>query len=169
MLMIGEDHHRAGGLDPGAPGCKADGVFDLHPAFHATSRPLGALDLCEARLQDDARFPWIVLIPRLPGANALEDVPPDRQAGLFQEILAAGRAVSAMGDFLGRPTARLNVGVLGNITPQLHVHVVGRRPDDEAWPGPVWGAGVSVAWREEMAAALARVARQSLARAGSGL
>lgn len=55
--------------------------------------------------------------------------------------MAAGNAVRALGAALGLAVEKLNVGALGNITPQLHVHVVGRRSDDPAWPGPVWGFG----------------------------
>jgi diadenosine tetraphosphate (Ap4A) HIT family hydrolase len=118
-------------------------MFELHPAFPATSEPLGDLALCHARLQADARFPWIVLIPRLPGARELEDLAADDRAGLMAEVVLAGAAVRAAGEALGRPVEKLNVGQLGNLTPQLHVHVVGRRPDDPAWPGPVWGAGAA--------------------------
>jgi diadenosine tetraphosphate (Ap4A) HIT family hydrolase len=115
--------------------------FSLHPALVATSEALGDLKLCHARLQSDARWPWIVLIPRMVGARELEHLSPVNRAQLTEEIVLAGAAVRAMGAALGRPVEKLNVGQLGNITPQLHVHIVGRRADDPAWPGPVWGSG----------------------------
>ena len=115
--------------------------FILSPAFLAGSVPLTSLALSEARLQADARWPWIVLIPRVGGLREIEDLSTADRARLMQEIVIAGRAVRAMGEALGRPVEKLNVGMLGNITPQLHAHVVGRRPDDAAWPGPVWGMG----------------------------
>jgi diadenosine tetraphosphate (Ap4A) HIT family hydrolase len=118
-------------------------MFTLAPAFATSSRPLAVLRLCEARLQLDARFPWLVLIPRVSGAVELEDLSPDDRARLTEEIVLAGRAVRAIGEALGRPSVKLNVGLIGNITPQLHAHVVGRRPDDAAWPGPVWGFGAA--------------------------
>jgi len=117
--------------------------FVLDPAFAAASHPLTSLGLCEARLQDDARFPWIILIPRIGGAVELEDLDTAQRAALLDEILAAGRAARAVGQALGRPVSKLNVGQLGNLTRQLHVHVVGRRVDDPCWPGPVWGQGTS--------------------------
>jgi diadenosine tetraphosphate (Ap4A) HIT family hydrolase len=131
-------------------------MFALDPAFATTSAALGELRLCHARLQQDARFPWIVLIPRRPGLRELEDLgAADRQA-VMDEILAAGRAVRAVGETLGRPVAKLNVGQLGNLTPQLHVHVIGRRPDDPAWPGPVWGHGAAQPYApNDLATALA--------------
>jgi diadenosine tetraphosphate (Ap4A) HIT family hydrolase len=120
--------------------------FILSPAFIATSVPLTSLGLSDARLQSDARWPWIVLIPRLSGAREIDDLSPADRARLMEEIVTAGRAVRAMGEALGRPVVKLNLGLLGNITPQLHAHVVGRRPDDAAWPGPVWGFGEAVAY-----------------------
>lgn len=117
--------------------------MEIAPAFLTTSEPLGELVLCHARLQADARFPWIVLIPRAAAARELDDLTPDERPLLMEEILAAGGAVRAVGLALGRQVEKLNVGQLGNVTPQLHVHVVGRRADDPCWPGPVWGQGAA--------------------------
>lgn len=137
-------------------------MADIDPAFLATSEALGELGLSHARLQADARFPWIVLIPRADDARELEDLTPKEREALMEEILRAGEAVRAVGEALGRPVAKLNVGQLGNLTPQLHVHVVGRRSDDAAWPGPVWGAGTAQPYgAEELTAAIA-AARKAL-------
>ena len=131
-------------------------MFSLDPAFVATSHELGALGLCHARLQADARFPWIVLIPRVAGAEELEDLSPEDRARLFDEVMAARAAVREVGEALGRPAPKLNLGQLGNVTRQLHVHLVGRRPDDSAWPGPVWGFGQAEPYAEaELRIALA--------------
>jgi diadenosine tetraphosphate (Ap4A) HIT family hydrolase len=118
-------------------------MFTLDPAFEAGSAALAALPFCEVRLQLDARFPWLILIPRVTGAREIEDLTPGGRVLLMEEIVLAGRAARAMGETLGRPVTKLNIGALGNVTPQLHVHVVGRRPDDLAWPGPVWGVGAA--------------------------
>ncbi len=127
--------------------------FSLAPAFAATSHPVADMTLCAARLQDDARWPWIVLIPRRMGARELEHLSPANRAQLMDEIVLAGAAVRAIGAALGRPIDKLNVGQLGNITPQLHVHVIGRRPDDAAWPGPVWGVGEAAPYAPDALAA----------------
>ena len=116
-------------------------MFATHPAFDAGSLALGSLGLSEVRLQLDSRFPWLILIPRVAGAREIEDLTPADRVQLTEEIVLAGRAVRAIGEALGAPVEKLNVGALGNVTPQLHVHVVGRRSDDVAWPGPVWGVG----------------------------
>ena len=124
--------------------------FILPPAFLESSTTLASLGLSEARLQADARWPWIVLVPRLDGAREIADLCVADRARLIEEITAAGHAVRAVGEALGRPVEKLNIGLLGNITPQLHAHVVGRRADDPAWPGPVWGAGEAVAYAPDM-------------------
>lgn len=131
-------------------------MFILDPAFEATSAFIADLGLCQARLQTDARYPWIVLIPRVAEARELEDLSAHDRARLMDEILAAGRAVRAVGEALGRPVEKLNVGALGNVTAQLHVHVVGRRRNDATWPDPVWGRGAAQAFEgANEAAALA--------------
>jgi diadenosine tetraphosphate (Ap4A) HIT family hydrolase len=128
----------------------------LDPAFLTTSEALGELVLCHARLQLDARFAWIVLIPRVEAAREIEDLAAGDRAALLDEIVRAGAAVRAVGQAVSRPVEKLNVGQLGNVTPQLHVHVVGRRADDPAWPGPVWGSGPARAYGPaELAIALA--------------
>ena len=121
-------------------------MFQLHPAFPPTSASLGDLPLCHARLQADARYDWVVLIPRIEGARELEDLSETDRIQLMAEIVLAGDAVRAIGAAMGRTVEKLNVGQLGNITPQLHIHVIGRRADDAAWPGPVWGHGKSLAY-----------------------
>lgn len=138
-------------------------MFELDPAFLASSEALASLPLCEARLQRDARFPWIVLIPRLQGVVELEDLTVEQGAMLLSEIGVASEAVRAIGAALGRPVEKLNVGQLGNITRQLHVHVVGRRTDDPCWPGPVWGQGTPEPYdgRREMVRQAARLALET--------
>ena len=126
---------------PGDDSLQGWGVFSLDPAFALSSIPLASLALCEVRMQSDARFPWLILIPRVAAARELEDLEPDEATALVRELGLAGRAVRAMAEAAGRPVHKLNIGLLGNLTPQLHAHVIGRRPDDPAWPGPVWGWG----------------------------
>lgn len=135
--------------------------FSISEPLLATTRPLASLKLCEARLHLDARWPWVVLIPRKVGARELEHLSPADRAVLMDEIVAAGAAVKGMGAAAGRPVEKINVGALGNVAPQLHVHVVGRRSDDPAWPGPVWGFGQATPYDEaalETAAGAAAVA-----------
>jgi diadenosine tetraphosphate (Ap4A) HIT family hydrolase len=137
-------------------------MFEIDPAFLATSEPVGDLALSHVRLQADARFPWIVLIPRIAGARELEDLAEGERDVLMEEILRAGAAARAIGEVLGAPAAKLNVGQLGNITTQLHVHVIARRPDDAAWPAPVWGFGVAEPYAPKALDAALAAARMTL-------
>ena len=136
--------------------------FALAPAFLGASEPLVSLKLSEARLQLDARFPWIVLIPRRAGARELEHLRNGDRAQLMEEIIACGAAVRAIGAAIGRPVEKLNVGALGNHTPQLHVHVVGRRADDPCWPGPVWGQGTALDYEAQALKTVTGIALEAL-------
>ena len=137
-------------------------MFEIDPAFVATSEALGDLALCHVRLQSDARFPWIVLLPRRAGARELEDLAAGEREVLMDEILQAGVAVRSVAEALGRPAAKLNVAQLGNVTPQLHVHVIARRAEDAAWPAPVWGFGVAEPYARATHATALAVARTTL-------
>jgi len=118
--------------------------WSVAPAFEAGSVAVADWPLCHVRLQDDARFPWLILIPRLAGAVELEDLSPTDRALLMEEAVRAGTLVRALGESAGRPVEKLNLGAIGNVTAQLHVHIVGRRRDDGLWPDPVWGRGEAV-------------------------
>ena len=96
------------------------------------------LPLCRVLLMNDRRFPWLILVPRLAGMRELHDVPLGQRVALMGEIEVASRVLL---ERFG--VTKINVGALGNLVPQLHVHVVGRRPEDAAWPGPVWGCGTA--------------------------
>ena len=115
--------------------------FKADPAFDAGSVVVCDWSLCQVRLQDDARFPWLILIPRRAGLHELEDLTASERASLMDEVVRAGETVRMLGEAARRPVQKLNVAALGNITAQLHVHVVGRRHDDGLWPDPVWGRG----------------------------
>lgn len=115
------------------------GDFVVDPAFEAGSIAAVEWPLCQVRLQDDARFPWLILIPRIGGATEVEDLSATDRVELMEEIVRAGALVRALGAVSGRQVEKLNIAALGNVTAQLHVHVVGRRRDDGLWPDPVWG------------------------------
>jgi diadenosine tetraphosphate (Ap4A) HIT family hydrolase len=136
--------------------------FVLDPAFVATSAELGDLPLCQARLQLDARYPWIVLIPRRPHLREIEQLSSVHRLALMDEIVMAGAAVRAIGAAIGLRVDKLNVGALGNVTPQLHIHVIGRRVGDPAWPGPVWGHSAAEPFAADTLAAAIVAARERL-------
>lgn len=135
--------------------------FAVDPAFEAGSVFAADWPLCQVRLQDDARFPWLILIPRRPGAVELDDLDPQDRVRLMEETVRAGEIVRRLGEAAGRPVDKLNVAAIGNVTAQLHVHIVGRRRDDGLWPDPVWGRGPATTHAPDArAAALALIAEQ---------
>jgi diadenosine tetraphosphate (Ap4A) HIT family hydrolase len=107
--------------------------------------------LCRVLLINDARFPWLVLVPMRAGISEMLDLEPDDRRQLTAEI---DRAAAAL-----RRTVtcdKLNIAALGNMVSQLHVHVIARRRSDAAWPKPVWGQGTPEAYEDEAARALLR-------------
>jgi len=88
----------------------------------------------QIRLLDESRYPWLIIVPKIPGAVELFDLPNGLQSELHDLANAIGKLM------LQRDTvSKLNMGYLGNVVPQLHYHVLGRNEQDPAWPGPVWG------------------------------
>jgi len=110
--------------------------FDLDPRLAADSVFVADGPLSQVRLMDDARFPWLVLVPRVEGASEWIDLDGGQQRLLLAEVNQVSRLLQAEPG-----VEKLNLGALGNIVRQLHVHLVGRHEGDAAWPGPVWGSG----------------------------
>lgn len=137
-------------------------AFTVDPAFEAGSVHVGDTAISHVRLQNDARWPWLILIPRQPGLREIEDLSPTDRARLIEESVLAGQAVRAIGAASGFAVEKLNLGALGNVTPQLHVHVVGRRAGDAAWAGPVWGVGTAEPYGEAALSVALKAAREKL-------
>jgi diadenosine tetraphosphate (Ap4A) HIT family hydrolase len=113
-----------------------DSDFSLDPRLQADTAAIGDLALCSVLLMDDARFPWMILVPRRAGLTEITDLSPEDAATLMEEI----RIASGVMQSLSKPD-KLNVAALGNQVAQLHVHVIGRFRSDPAWPNPIWGVG----------------------------
>src|SRR6185436_15986316 len=134
-------------------------MLTLHPTLARDTVEVARLPLCRVLLMKDSRFPWLILVPERQEIREIHELASEDRRRLVEEIAQ----VSEVLERLFRP-AKLNVGALGNIVPQLHVHVVARFETDPAWPGPVWGSGPAVPYtgeelaetRERLAAALAR-------------
>ena len=108
--------------------------WHLHPQLAEDTHPVAHFALSDLQLMDDANHPWLILVPRVEGAVEWTDLDTEQQAQLSAEISQAGRMLQAV----FKPH-KLNVAALGNVVPQLHVHVIARFTDDIAWPRPVWG------------------------------
>jgi diadenosine tetraphosphate (Ap4A) HIT family hydrolase len=141
-----------GGPPPPAP-------FRLDPLLEAESFPVLDLGLSALRLMDDARYPWLLLVPRVPEAVEVLDLAIPDQLRLWDEIRLCSHVLREE-----TGAHKLNIAQLGNQVSQLHVHLVARFPHDDAWPSPVWGVHPRQAYEPAAARALA----ESLARAVRG-
>ena len=121
--------------------------FVVDPKLEADAFLLGDFSLSRVLLMNDARYEWLILVPRRPGVVEIVDLDAAERSELIEEIARACEVLRTRAK-----TEKLNVGALGNIVRQLHVHVVARRRGDAAWPGPVWSAGAAVAYETGAAA-----------------
>jgi len=113
----------------------------LDPRLLEASSFITELKLCQVRLNHNAAFPWILLIPAKEDISEIIDLTPSDQHVLMQEISLASQVMKS----LFQPT-KLNIANLGNVVPQLHVHIIARYENDEAWPDPVWNSKVAKAY-----------------------
>ena len=111
-------------------------AFELDVRLATDTHLVGDLELSSVLLMNDARFPWLILVPRRTGMRDLIDLVPAEQHVLLDEI---GRCSTALRN-MDKPD-KLNIAALGNVVAQLHVHVIARNMHDAAWPRPVWGIG----------------------------
>jgi diadenosine tetraphosphate (Ap4A) HIT family hydrolase len=130
-------------------------AFALDPRLAADTHVVAEYELCRVLLMDDARFPWVILVPRRAALTELIELPRDDQHTLLDEVNRVAHGLHA----LLKPD-KLNVAALGNVVAQLHVHVIARFRNDAAWPRPVWGVG-----EREPYASAALAARLALLRA----
>ena len=110
-------------------------AWSLHPQLARDTAPTGDLPLSRVLVMNDATYPWVLLVPRQAGVCEIIDLAEAQRQRLMVEIALVSRAVKSV-----TGCDKLNVAAIGNLVPQLHVHVVARRIGDPAWPKPVWGA-----------------------------
>ena len=111
-------------------------VFELHPSLERDTLFITDWALSRVLLMNDARFPWLVLVPRRGGVTEVHELAHAERMVLIEEIARAARALKSVAG-----ATKINIASLGNIVPQLHVHIVARTPADAAWPNPVWAFG----------------------------
>ncbi|MDH5633793.1 MAG: HIT domain-containing protein [Gammaproteobacteria bacterium] len=115
----------------------------IHPTLQADCFVLGHLPLSYVLLMDDARYPWLILVPDRRDVREIYQLSSDDQVQLARESAQVGEGIMAL--FQGE---KLNIAALGNMVPQLHIHHVVRYSGDQAWPGPVWGKGTRLPYGE---------------------
>ena len=109
-------------------------MFRLHERLAAETLEAGRWPLCRILLMNDRAYPWLILVPERAGLKDLHDLDPADREGIMGEIAKASRALRQ----LHNPD-KINVAALGNVVPQLHIHIIARFTTDPAWPRPVWG------------------------------
>ena len=109
-------------------------TWTLHPQLQKDTVDIGDLPLSRVLIIKDAHYPWLLLVPRREDITEIIDLDEVAQAQLTTEIARVGRALKEV-----TKCDKLNVAALGNVVPQLHVHIIARRTTDAAWPRPVWG------------------------------
>lgn len=118
--------------------------FCLHPQLATDTLEVGNLTLCKVLLMNDSQYPWLVLVPQRADIREVYELSSEDQALLWQEVGQCGQTLMQMHEGF-----KLNIGALGNMVPQLHIHVIVRQQNDPAWPGPIWGVKPAVAYSDE--------------------
>ena len=118
-----------------------DAEWSLHPQLARDTINIGDLPLCRALVINDANYPWLLLVPRRAGMVELIDLGEVERAQLMTEIARVAHALKDV-----TRCDKLNIAALGNVVPQLHVHIIARRHGDAAWPRPVWGVVPALAY-----------------------
>lgn len=119
-------------------------TFTLDERLERDGIPIASIGLCQMRLMNDRRWPWLVLIPQREGISEVFDLTPLDQTMLtFETSMVAAALKKVTG------AEKVNIGSLGNIVRQLHVHIIARSDGDPNWPGPVWGFGKPEPWDEK--------------------
>ncbi len=136
---------------------EARGGWSLHPQLDRDTAPVGDLALSRVLLNNDANYPWLILVPRRPNLVELIDLDENEQVQLMAEIAHVSAVLKSV-----TPCDKLNVAALGNSVPQLHVHVIARRKDDAAWPKPVWGVAPPLPYEPAARSRLIAAVRRGL-------
>lgn len=117
--------------------------FKLDPAFEKGSVYIGDGPLSQMRLMRDGEVTWFILIPKKGGQRELVDLELDDQNLLLEEMNFCQRLLLQHAQ-----CDKINIGALGNLTPQLHIHIIARYKNDRAWPGPIWGTSSDIEFDE---------------------
>lgn len=131
--------------------------FRLHPRLAQDTVVLGDLDLSRVLLSKDSRYPWLILVPKQADISEIHHLSEQDQLALMRE----SSAVSSLMEACVSPD-KMNVASLGNMVPQLHLHHVARFKEDDAWPGPIWGAHPALLYSSENLVKAAEIWRERL-------
>ena len=132
--------------------------FALHPQLANDTELIGRIAGCQLLLMNDARYPWLILVPEHDDMQELHELAEASYVEVTQGIRQISEKLQAL---MNAP--KMNIATLGNQVPQLHIHIIARRHDDHTWPGPVWGAGEAVPYdKREQRLLIATLQKQLL-------
>lgn len=132
-------------------------MFKLDPRLQQDTLFIASFKLCDALLMNDARYPWVVLVPRITGLTEIYQLSELDQQQLMRESNTVAQNLAELVS-----ADKMNVAALGNVVSQLHIHHVARYQQDESWPDPVWGKGLAVPYSEDEQKAVIYQLQQTL-------
>lgn len=133
-------------------------MYQLHPQLQKDTLHVGRFALCEILLMNDARYPWLILVPQRQDIGEIYQLElADREQLLRESCFVADTMAGLFA------ADKMNIAALGNMVPQLHLHHIARFRDDACWPQPVWGVGTAQAYSDHAAAARLATLREALA------
>jgi diadenosine tetraphosphate (Ap4A) HIT family hydrolase len=134
-----------------------DSAWSLNAQLKKDTIDIGDLPLSRVLVIKDAHYPWLLLVPRRPEISEIIDLDEVEQAQLMTEISRVSRALKDI-----TKCDKLNIAALGNVVPQLHIHIIARRGSDVAWPRPVWGIAPPLAHDAEEVQAFISALRRKI-------
>ena len=123
--------------------------FILHSKLAADTFEVLSLEVSQLLLMNDARYPWLILVPQVIGMRDLHNLSTKQYQAVTQEIVQVSEVLESLAH-----AHKMNVGALGNMVPQLHIHIIARQTNDAAWPAPVWGVGEAQPYSQDAAKTL---------------
>lgn len=136
-------------------------MFELDKRLEQDTSWLADLSLSRVLLMNDARYPWLILVPRVAEVSELFDLDDSQQQQLWDESRLVSQALAQQ-----FKADKMNLATLGNVVRQLHMHLVVRMEGDESWPAPVWGGGTAAAYTEQQLEAMREQMLQALKASG---
>ena len=133
-------------------------MYQLHPRLQQDTIYIGQFSLCDVLLMNDARYPWVILVPKKAALMEVFQLSADEQQQLMLESTFVARQLSVM---VGAD--KMNIATLGNVVSQLHIHHVARFTTDDVWPDPVWGKGQAISYHHDESSAICQQLKTVLA------
>jgi len=131
--------------------------FVLHPQLQQDTIALGRMDLCQVLLMNDSQFPWLILVPEIADIRELFQLNQQQRQLFMEESCHLAETISVI-----YQADKINIGAIGNMVPQLHIHHIVRFRNDKLWPAPIWGKLPAVPYTDQQLAEQTALLKQQL-------